>query len=74
MTKPANFPEQKRLRQIKALGRIKPRTAGKPDKGVPTASNAVEIEKLKAAIAAGDQSGVHTKKDRSTRGRFIRAA
>lgn len=74
MTKPANFPEAKRLRQIKALGRLSAMTAGKPDRGIEPASNAAEIKTLKAAINAGSQRDKRTKKDRAARGRFLRAA
>lgn len=71
MTKPTNFPEQKRLRRIKALGRIKSHTVGKPEKGIAAKSNAKEIAALKASIE--DRTGRQTKKDRSVRGRFVRA-
>jgi hypothetical protein len=74
MTKPANFPERKRQRQIRALFRLGLNTAGKPEKGIAPKSNAMAIAALKAAIDAGDQTSKFTKKDRSARGRFMRAS
>ena len=71
MTKPANFPERKRQRQIKALRRLGPATAGKPNS--PSRSNHEEHLALKAAIATANRD-VRTKKDRTSRGRFVRAA
>jgi hypothetical protein len=74
MTKPANFPERKRQRQIRALFRLGLTTAGKPEKGIEPKSNALAIAALKKAIDAGDQSSKSTKKDRTARGRFVRSA
>lgn len=73
MTKPANFPERKRQRQLRALERIKPRTAGKPEKGVATRSNAAEMAALSAATAHSKRH-VRTKEDRSAGGRFSRSS
>ncbi len=67
MTKPANFPERKRQRQMKALDRLQPFTK----KG--KVSNVLEIEFLRAAVAY-DKRSKRTKKDRSGAGRFFRAA
>jgi hypothetical protein len=72
MTKPANFPERKRQRQISALARLAPMTKGKP--GRDPQPNGLAIAALKAAIAEGSQREVRTKKDRSARGRFHRAS
>ena len=69
--KTMNFPEKKRIRQIKALARLSAMTAGKPQS--PSKSNAEEIAILKAAIAA-DKRSVRTKKNRADRGRMFRAA
>lgn len=69
--KTMNFPEKKRIRQIKALGRLSAMTAGKPQS--PSKSNAEEIAILKAAIAT-DKRSVRTKKSRADRGRMFRAA
>lgn len=73
MTKPANFPERKRQRQESALARIKATTAGKPEKGIAPKSNLEEIRKLSEATGTSKRH-VRTKKDRSARGRFNRAA
>lgn len=63
--KPANFPERKRQRQQRALDRILlyP-TSPKQD---------AEIAVLRAAVATPLRDK-RTKKDRTSRGRFIRAA
>lgn len=67
MTKPVNFPERKRQRQIKALSGRR----AVSDKGN---SNETEIAALKVAVARGNQRLVKTKKDRSGRGKLFRAA
>lgn len=64
MTKPANFPDRKRRRQITALSHIKP--VSKKGK-----SNADEITNLKNAI--NNPLPHFTKKDRSATGRFERS-
>jgi hypothetical protein len=57
MTKPANFPERKRQRQLGALARIQPFTKAK-------VSNVLEIEALRAATATSKRD-VKTKKVRA---------
>lgn len=64
--KPANFPERKRQRQIRALARTSPLT-------LAGASNSVALAALTAAIAEGDQRSKRSKTDRTARGRFVRA-
>jgi len=71
MTKPANFPERKRQRQLRALARISAATAGKPRKGTEPRSNDAEFLALHRATA-DDLRDVRTKKDRSAGGRFAR--
>jgi hypothetical protein len=67
MTKPANFPERKRQRQISAIARLPKMTAhGK--------SNDAEYVALGKSIHLGSQRDERTKKDRTARGRFVRAA
>jgi hypothetical protein len=73
MTKPANFPERKRQRQERALSRLALSTAGKPDKGIEPRSNLEAIKTLKSRVD-GSKRDVRTKKDRTVRGRFSRAA
>jgi hypothetical protein len=70
---PANFPERKRQRQLRALARLKASTAGKPWKGIEPRSNDAEFLALHRATAES-QRDVRTKKDRSDRGRFTRTA
>lgn len=65
--KPANFPERKRQRQIKALAKLQPFTKKTGQ------SNSVAIGALAADIAAGNQRDIRTKIDRTARGRFVRA-
>jgi hypothetical protein len=72
MTKPRNFPERKRQRQIRALSRLSNMTAGKPWKGIAPKSNDAEFLALHRATA-DDLRDVRTKKDRSAGGRFARA-
>lgn len=72
--KPANFPERKRQRQMRALNRLAASTAGKPDKDIAPRSNDAEAVVLMAAVNEGSQRDVRTKIDRSDRGRFYRAA
>lgn len=71
MAKPANFPERKRQRQIRAMRRLKAMTKGKPNS--PPQSNHEEFEVLKAAVQTSKRH-VRTKKDRSAQGRFGRSA
>lgn len=61
MTKPANFPERKRQRQLGALQRRWPHREFDH-----------ELTVLSAAIAAGSQRDVRTKKDRSSKARMSR--
>jgi hypothetical protein len=72
--KPANFPERKRQRQLRALARLKASTAGKPWKGVEPRSNDAEFVSLHRATSEGSARDIRTKKNRSDRGRFTRAA
>ena len=71
MTRPHNFPERKRQRRIRALGRIKARTAGKPEMGITSRDNAPEIAVL-VERTANPMRDVRTKKDRSNRAAFAR--
>lgn len=66
MTKPANFPERKRQRQVRALARLPKMTGGGK-------SNDAERNLLRI-VHFGSRRDVHTKKDRTARGRFVRAA
>lgn len=65
MTKPMNFPERKRLRQLGALGRL----ANATQAGI---SNLPIIQKLLERTASSKLE-VRTKKDRSAHGRFRNA-
>lgn len=73
MTKPANFPERKRQRQIRALERLASHTHGNPKKGTKPKNNDGEAYALMVAINAGSQREKKTKIDRSSSGRFVRA-
>ena len=65
--KPANFPERKRRRQIRALAGMKPfTTAGVSNSGV--------MAILEADISAGSQRDKRSKIDRTARSRFVRAS
>ena len=70
--KPANFPERKRQRQIRALSRMKTQTAGKPEKGIQPSSNHIAIAAIRRQTL-DSRRDVRTKKDRSKDGRFFRA-
>lgn len=73
MTKPANFPERKRQRQLRALARLAPMTNGHARHNTQPRSNDAEFVALHKATAE-DARGVRTKKDRSAGGRFNRAS
>lgn len=72
MTKPANFPERKRQRRMRALSRLAPRTAGKD--GKPSASNDDVRMTLHARIGMSSKRDVMTKKDRSASAKLTRTA
>ncbi len=65
MTKPANFPERKRQRQIAALKRLGRMTAGKPEQGIEPKSNDAIFAALNAAIGMNVRD-VRTKKQMAT--------
>lgn len=83
MTKPANFQERKRQRQIRALERLEKRTepvrkddetdqqfaARKPGW---RAAKAAQVRVLEAAMLKGSQRGVRTKKYRGSGREFQR--
>jgi hypothetical protein len=71
MTKPANFPERKRQRQLRALARLSPMTRGSV-RHEPRSNDAEFVALHKAT--AEDMRGVRTKINRSADGRFNRTA
>lgn len=73
MTKPKNFPERKRQRQLGALARLKPMTRGNEEQGKPPRSNNDEFVALHRATA-GSRRHERTKKARDGTARFARPA